>query len=194
MCIKEPIKKTFWKKRFLPKISAWSWKFFGQFSNPWALRVSGMGCYTSKCEKKSLHSSLCAVLLPDTQCLYTQYECGRMLPLLCVQNSDQQVCSSRNRRSFRQISYIHDIHKTQSLIKNSINNHHKKSAPTKVRQRQKLGVNKIKLVSTKYISVDKILALTKARHIYMRLSPSLWLCGLYLRYDIWPQIKETFFS
>ncbi len=28
-------------------------KFFGQFPNPWALRVSGMGCYTSKCENKS---------------------------------------------------------------------------------------------------------------------------------------------
>ena len=27
--------------------------FFGQFLNPWALRVSGMGGYTSKCEKKS---------------------------------------------------------------------------------------------------------------------------------------------
>jgi hypothetical protein len=25
--------------------------FFGQFPNPWALRVSGMGSYTSKCEK-----------------------------------------------------------------------------------------------------------------------------------------------
>jgi hypothetical protein len=31
--------------------------FFCQFPNPGALRVSGMGCYTSKCEKnsKSLH-------------------------------------------------------------------------------------------------------------------------------------------
>jgi hypothetical protein len=31
--------------------------FFCQFPNPWALRVSGMGFYTSKCEKntKSLH-------------------------------------------------------------------------------------------------------------------------------------------
>jgi hypothetical protein len=27
--------------------------FFCQFPNPWTLRVSGMGCYTSKCEKKS---------------------------------------------------------------------------------------------------------------------------------------------
>ena len=33
--------------------------FFCQFPNPWALRVSGMGGYTSKCEKKSksLHLS-----------------------------------------------------------------------------------------------------------------------------------------
>jgi hypothetical protein len=32
-------------------------KFFCQIPNPWALRVSGMGGYTSKCEKmsKSLH-------------------------------------------------------------------------------------------------------------------------------------------
>jgi hypothetical protein len=31
--------------------------FFCQFPNPWTLRVSGMGGYTSKCEKKpkSLH-------------------------------------------------------------------------------------------------------------------------------------------
>jgi hypothetical protein len=27
--------------------------FFGQFPNPWTLRVSGMGGCTSKCEKKS---------------------------------------------------------------------------------------------------------------------------------------------
>jgi hypothetical protein len=27
--------------------------FFCQFPNPWTLRVSGMGGYTSKCEKKS---------------------------------------------------------------------------------------------------------------------------------------------
>ncbi len=49
-----PKKRIF---RFLPKISAghgWSWNiFFCQFPNPWALRVSGMGGYTSKCEKKS---------------------------------------------------------------------------------------------------------------------------------------------
>ncbi len=34
--------------------------FFCQFPNPWSLRVSGMVCYTSKCEKKSksLHPSI----------------------------------------------------------------------------------------------------------------------------------------
>ncbi len=79
MCIKDSIKKTCWKNgkdlsnrapniklwnhtkkrifRFLPKISAghaWSWKFFFcQFPNPWTLRVSRMGGFTSKCEKKS---------------------------------------------------------------------------------------------------------------------------------------------
>ncbi len=38
--------------------------FFCQFLNPWALRVSGMGCYTSKCEKKlkSLHPNKYAYL------------------------------------------------------------------------------------------------------------------------------------
>ncbi len=28
-------------------------EIFCQFPNPWTLRVSGMGSYTSKCEKKS---------------------------------------------------------------------------------------------------------------------------------------------
>jgi hypothetical protein len=34
--------------------------FFCQFPNPWTLRVSGMGGYASKCEKKSksLHPSV----------------------------------------------------------------------------------------------------------------------------------------
>ncbi len=52
-----PKKRIF---RFLPKISAGQVKnFFCQFPNPWALRVSGMGGYTSKCAKKSksLHPS-----------------------------------------------------------------------------------------------------------------------------------------
>jgi hypothetical protein len=32
--------------------------FFCQFPNPWVLRVSGMGCYTSKCEKSQNHCTL----------------------------------------------------------------------------------------------------------------------------------------
>ncbi len=32
--------------------------FFCQFPNPWALRVSGMGGYTSKCEKSKNHCTL----------------------------------------------------------------------------------------------------------------------------------------
>ncbi len=32
--------------------------FFCQFPNPWALRVSGMGFYTSKCEKIQHHCTL----------------------------------------------------------------------------------------------------------------------------------------
>ncbi len=32
--------------------------FFCQFPNPWALRVSGMGGYTSKCEKSQDHCTL----------------------------------------------------------------------------------------------------------------------------------------
>jgi hypothetical protein len=32
--------------------------FFFQFPNPWALRVSGMGGYTSKCEKSKNHCTL----------------------------------------------------------------------------------------------------------------------------------------
>jgi hypothetical protein len=34
--------------------------FFCQFPNPWALRVSGMGCNTSKCEKSQNHCTLIA--------------------------------------------------------------------------------------------------------------------------------------
>ncbi len=32
--------------------------FFSQFPNPWTLRVSGMGGYTSKCEKSQNHCTL----------------------------------------------------------------------------------------------------------------------------------------
>jgi hypothetical protein len=37
--------------------------FFCQFPNPWALRVSGMGCYTSKCEKSQNHCTLMYISL-----------------------------------------------------------------------------------------------------------------------------------
>ncbi len=55
-----PKKRIF---RFLPKISAGMDEvetFFCQFPNPWALRVSGMGGYTSKCEKSQNHCTLMA--------------------------------------------------------------------------------------------------------------------------------------
>jgi hypothetical protein len=79
MCIKDSINKTCWKNgkdlsNRAPKIKLWNHTkkthfpvfaknfrrpcmklkfFFCQFPNPWTLRVSGMGGYTSKCEKKS---------------------------------------------------------------------------------------------------------------------------------------------
>jgi hypothetical protein len=62
------------------------------------------------------------LLLSETQCWYTQYECGRMQPLLCS-NSDQQVSSGQNLRRLRQINNNYDIHETQSLIISSKNNH-----------------------------------------------------------------------
>jgi hypothetical protein len=33
--------------------------FFCQFPNPWALRESGMDCYTSKCEKAKITAPYC---------------------------------------------------------------------------------------------------------------------------------------
>ncbi len=33
---------------------------FCQFPNPWALRLLGMGGYTSKCEKSQNHCTLCS--------------------------------------------------------------------------------------------------------------------------------------
>jgi hypothetical protein len=79
MCTKDSINKTCWKNgkdlsNGAPKIKLWNltkkthflvfaknirrpWmklkNFFCQFPNPWTLRVSGMGGYTSNCEKKS---------------------------------------------------------------------------------------------------------------------------------------------
>ncbi len=82
--------------RLLPKISAghgWSWNFFCQFPNPWALRVSGMGCYTSKCEKSQNHCTQAAVI----KLMYTTIRHARKawpstlessgpLPSLCFQS------------------------------------------------------------------------------------------------------------
>jgi hypothetical protein len=41
--------------------------FFCQFPNPWTLRVSGMGCYTSKWEKSQNHCTLVLSLLQGGQ-------------------------------------------------------------------------------------------------------------------------------
>ena len=79
MCIRDPINKTCRKNgkdlsNGAPNIKLWNHtkkthfpvfaknfrrpcmklkNFFCQFPNPWTLRVSGMGGYASKCEKKS---------------------------------------------------------------------------------------------------------------------------------------------
>ncbi len=79
MCIEDPINNTCWKNgkdlsNGAPKFKLWNHTkkthfpvfaknfrrpcmklkiFFCRFPNPWTLRVSGMGGYTSKCEKKS---------------------------------------------------------------------------------------------------------------------------------------------
>ncbi len=62
--------------------------FFCQFSNPWALRVSGMGGYTSKCEKKSksLHPTLQCTLyllikMGSTNKTYSTVVVGRTVGL-----------------------------------------------------------------------------------------------------------------
>ncbi len=92
MCIKDPINKTCWKNdkdlsNGAPNIKLWNHTkkthflvvaknfrrpcmklkiFFCQFPNPWTLRVSGMGGYTSKCEKSKNHCTL----LSSPACLY----------------------------------------------------------------------------------------------------------------------------
>ncbi len=84
MCIKDPINKTCCKNgkdplNGAPKIKLWNYTkkthfpvfatnfrkpemklkiFLCQFPNPWALRMSGMCCYTSKCEKSQNHCTL----------------------------------------------------------------------------------------------------------------------------------------
>jgi hypothetical protein len=51
---------------------------FGHFPNPWTLRVSGMGGYTSKCEKKSksLHP-----ILHVAKLYRIPYSCEKMIRL-----------------------------------------------------------------------------------------------------------------
>ncbi len=48
--------------------------FFCQFPNPWALRVSGMGGYTSKCQKSQNHCTL----------LYIFWRCLHYRGLSCI--------------------------------------------------------------------------------------------------------------
>jgi hypothetical protein len=50
--------------------------FFCQFPNPWTLRVSGMGGYTSKCEKKSksLHPSAHTIQSHMNNIQYIKYK------------------------------------------------------------------------------------------------------------------------
>jgi hypothetical protein len=59
-----PKKRIF---RFLPKISAC------QFPNPWALRVSGMGGYSSKCAKSQNHCTLLDNHAPTFKNYATKY-------------------------------------------------------------------------------------------------------------------------
>jgi hypothetical protein len=60
-------------------------KFFCQFPNLWALRVSGMGGYSSKCEKSKNHCTLiCSLiyhsLLSCTVCTYVRMNvCNRIV-------------------------------------------------------------------------------------------------------------------
>ncbi len=46
----------FWQK--FPQAMHEVENFFCQFPNPWTVRVSGMDCYTSKCEKSQNHCTL----------------------------------------------------------------------------------------------------------------------------------------
>ncbi len=61
--------------------------FFCQFPHPWTLRVSGMGGYTSKCEKKSksLHPNEQSLLLYSDCKFYEQPSpsCRRLTFLQC---------------------------------------------------------------------------------------------------------------
>ncbi len=54
----EKICQTGFMKKRIFWLKSWKKKKFGQFPIPWALRVSWMGCYTSKCEKSQNHSTI----------------------------------------------------------------------------------------------------------------------------------------
>ncbi len=95
MCIKDPINKTCLKNgkdlsNGAPNIKLWNHTkkthfpvfaknfrkpcmklkiFFCQFPNPWTLRVSGMGGYTSKCEKSQNHWTLKLISYPSSRAL-----------------------------------------------------------------------------------------------------------------------------
>ncbi len=103
MCIKNSINKTCWKNgkdlsNAAPKIKLWNHtkkthfpvfaknfrrpcmklkKIFCQFPNPWTLRVSGMGGYNSKCEKKSksLHPTVHCLPSSDQWAHYRMVHC-----------------------------------------------------------------------------------------------------------------------
>jgi len=73
--------------------------YFCQFPNPWALRVSGMGGYTSKCEKKSksldpttpqlqTFCPLQSIYYLKSKILYT----GEYMQILEYLNSSGQLC------------------------------------------------------------------------------------------------------
>ncbi len=152
MCIKDPINKTCWKNgkdlsKAAPKIKLWNHTkkthfpvfaknfrrpcmklkiFFCQFPNPWTLRVSGMGGYTSKCEKKS--KSLHPIV---------QQNSGRLMTVPCnrVKNSSFFIIVSKIKKSLIPVSlwrYIitHKVlsrEKAPTLLGNIITMYHKQT-------------------------------------------------------------------
>jgi hypothetical protein len=119
MCIKDSINKTCRKNEKdlsngAPNIKLWNHtkkphfpffaknfrrpcmklkNFFCQFPNPWILRVSGMGGYTSKCEKSQNHCTLVPILDIIYKTGYTGCQSrGRGRPL-SVQKSLKLVLS-----------------------------------------------------------------------------------------------------
>jgi hypothetical protein len=150
LCIKDLINKTCWKNgkdlsNAAPKIKLWNHTkkthfpvfaknfrrpckklkiFFCQFPNPWTLRVSGMGGYTSKCEKKSksLHPNVQYTLKSSTL-LYN-------LEIFFCRHWDAGQCrkpTNDNRLIKLTLDYLHknkplDIMKTTHLRSGIYNN------------------------------------------------------------------------